>query len=118
MKIFYRKRETKNLGNYENITVEIGAEDDVNFEVETSEDCYVRLKRFIDEKLKKELDNPPIDIELVKKEITNLIAISTDNRKRIKMILQRFNVTKVTELSLDKLKDFTQQLKILRGKYE
>jgi hypothetical protein len=118
MKIFYRKRETKNLGNYENVSVEIGAEDEVNFEIETSEDCYIRLKRFIDEKLKTELEPTSIDIDSVKKEITNLITISTENRKRIKNLLAKFGANKVTQLSFDNLKAFNQQLKLLGGKNE
>ncbi len=55
MQITYKKRLTKNLGNYESIAVEIGIEDEVNYETgETVEECYVRLRETVNFKLKKE----------------------------------------------------------------
>ena len=33
MKIIYKKKIIKNLGNYENITIEIVVEDEVNYEI-------------------------------------------------------------------------------------
>ena len=32
MQITYSKRHTKNLGNYENLTVEIGVQDKINYD--------------------------------------------------------------------------------------
>jgi hypothetical protein len=56
MQITYKKRITKNLGNYESIAVEMGIEDDVNYDVgETFEEAYVRIRELVNFKLKKEL---------------------------------------------------------------
>lgn len=56
MQVTYKKRITKNLGNYESIAVEIGIEDDVNYESgETFEEAYVRIRELVNFKLKKEL---------------------------------------------------------------
>ncbi len=46
MRISYSKKETKNLGNYENIVVEIAIEDEVDTLTETKEECFLRLKEF------------------------------------------------------------------------
>lgn len=55
MQVTYKKRLTKNLGNYESIAVEIGIEDDVNYEVgETFDEGYVRIRELVNFKLKKE----------------------------------------------------------------
>lgn len=55
MQITYKKRLTKNLGNYESVAVEIGIEDDVNYEVgETFDEGYVRIRELVNFKLKKE----------------------------------------------------------------
>ena len=55
MQITYKKRLTKNLGNYESLAVEVGIEDEVNYETgETFEECYIRLRETVNLKLKKE----------------------------------------------------------------
>lgn len=55
MQITYKKRLTKNLGNYESIAVEIGIEDDVNYEIgETFDEGYIRIRELVNFKLKKE----------------------------------------------------------------
>jgi len=57
MQITYSKRHTMNLGNYENMTVEIGVQDEVNFEEgETLEEGYLRLRKWVNIKLKQEVD--------------------------------------------------------------
>lgn len=56
MQVTYKKRITKNLGNYESIAVEMGIEDDVNYDAgETFEEAYVRIRELVNFKLKKEL---------------------------------------------------------------
>lgn len=55
MQISYKKRIVKNMGNYESISVEIGMEDEVNFEVDTYETAYGRLRETVNHKLKKEI---------------------------------------------------------------
>ena len=45
MKITYRKKIIKNLGNYENVTVEIVVEDEVDYERDlTYESVYDKLR--------------------------------------------------------------------------
>jgi hypothetical protein len=56
MQISYKKKITKNLGNYESVSVEIGIEDDVDYEVDTTfEDVYLRIRELVNSKLKKEI---------------------------------------------------------------
>jgi hypothetical protein len=56
VQVTYKKRITKNLGNYESIAVEMGIEDDVNYDAgETFEEAYVRIRELVNFKLKKEL---------------------------------------------------------------
>lgn len=55
MQVTYSKRHTKNLGNYENMSIEIGIEDNVKYdESETFEEAYVRIRELVNFKLKKE----------------------------------------------------------------
>jgi len=55
MQITYSKRHTKNLGNYENMSIEIGIEDNIKYdEGETFEEAYVRIRELVNFKLKKE----------------------------------------------------------------
>ena len=57
MQISYSKRHTKNLGNYENLTVEIGIEDNVKYdEGETFDEGFVRIRELVNFKLKKEFE--------------------------------------------------------------
>ena len=57
MQITYSKRHTKNLGNYENLTVEIGIEDNVKYdEGETFDEGFVRIRELVNFKLKKEFE--------------------------------------------------------------
>ena len=56
MQISYKKKITKNLGNYESVSVEIGIEGDVDYEVDTTfEDVYLRIRELVNSKLKKEI---------------------------------------------------------------
>ena len=55
MQVTYSKRHTKNLGNYQNMSIEIGIEDNVKYdEGETFEEAYVRIRELVNFKLKKE----------------------------------------------------------------
>ena len=57
MQITYKKRLTKNLGNYESIAVEIGIDDEVNYEDgETFDEGFVRIRELVNVKLKKEFE--------------------------------------------------------------
>jgi len=55
MIVKYRKKLIRNLGNYENITVEIELEENVVYERgETYESCYDKLSSYVSESLRKE----------------------------------------------------------------
>jgi hypothetical protein len=57
MQITYSKRHTKNLGNYQNLTIEIGIEDNVKYdEGETFDEGFVRIRELVNFKLKKEFE--------------------------------------------------------------
>ena len=57
MQITYTKRHTKNLGNYQNLTIEIGIEDNVKYdEGETFDEGFVRIRELVNFKLKKEFE--------------------------------------------------------------
>lgn len=118
MKILYRKKETKNLGNYENVSIEIGIEDEVNFEIETSEDCFFRLKNFINAKLTEQFSTVSITAEQMQIEAANLIEESPKNRTIIKGLLNNLGVSKIKELNSVQLSQLNEQLKLLRGKNE
>ena len=45
MKIYYSKKDTKN-----DITIEIKAEEEVDYEIETEERVFERLKNFVNNK--------------------------------------------------------------------
>lgn len=56
MKISYSRTETINLGNFENIKLEIKAEDDLQNN-ESNAECIARLKNFVHQSLSDELKN-------------------------------------------------------------
>jgi hypothetical protein len=57
MQITYSKRHTKNLGNYQNLTIEIGIQDNVKYdEGETFDEGFVRIRELVNFKLKKEFE--------------------------------------------------------------
>jgi|ERR1700749_45650 len=109
MYIYYSKKETKNLGNYENIVIKLGIKDRVEFEKETPDECYERLKNFTDKKLRLELQY----IELlgrVKDEIKRLIKISSVNKSIIQKLIVAFKVNKIQDLDLISLQALNDKL--------
>ena len=54
MNVSYKKRIVKNLGNYETVTIEIGADEVVNHEIESSQKTYDRVREFVNMRLKEE----------------------------------------------------------------
>ena len=129
MKIAYSKKRTHNLGNYENIVIEINAEDEVNHLVETEQGCFLRLKTFVDNKLQEQL------LEVTKKktqekitevktdsskwdEVKNLIIsiVKQDDSKRevIKQyMLSQYTTSKVNDLSYEQLLELDKYLRDL-----
>lgn len=142
MKISYSKKETKNLGNYENVVIEIRAEDDVNWEKESQNECFERLREFVNTKLidSFELRKPKIqlndknhilqqdiqqndqktwiDIKVLATKCVELIRIDSDNRKIIKDILSKdYNVTKISELRRNDLMSFYEFIDAISKNY-
>jgi hypothetical protein len=123
MKIKYSKRETRNLGNYENVTVEISVEDTMDL-TETKEQCFDRLREFVTSRLPfqfnktedkiQELKTEEVDIEEVKNKVLNLIDHDNNNRQIIKSILGEFNAEKLQELNRSQLKEFNNKIMNLR----
>lgn len=123
MRISYSKKETRNLGNYENVIVEIAVEDDVDTTKETEQECFIRLKEFVTNRLSCEFnqkkDSPKIeqtnnlcktDIEEVKLNITTLINIDRDNKNIIKDILRSYGAEKTQDLNQSQLENFNLKL--------
>lgn len=54
MNVSYKKRLVKNLGNYETVTIEIGADEKVDHEIESSQKTYDRVREFVNMRLKEE----------------------------------------------------------------
>ena len=72
MKIAYTKKETKNLGNYENVSVEITVEDDIDFSIETQEEAFDRISNFVKLKLEQQFS-----IDKLKANVSSTKPIST-----------------------------------------
>lgn len=143
MRIAYTKKETKNLGNYENVSVEITVEDKVDFNVETQDEAFERLSKFVisklnlqfgTDKLKANINSTkPIITEtdsdrdkiikfyddniriLTKKRILELIELNPDNRLKIKQLLNRYGGNKLQELKSYDLSNFCNDLKKLKS---
>lgn len=121
MKIKYSKRETKNMGNYESSTVEISIEDVVDSHIETKEECFLRLRKFVHDKLSNEFNKEPKETEepkLTIEEVRNKIAILINKdenkyRKIIKSILAVYNATKLQELTEYQLNEVNRKLEEL-----
>ena len=115
MKIKYSKRETRNLGNYENVTIEVSVEDEVGL-TESNDECFLRLKTFVNERLATEFnaklpkDEDKLDIEEVKNKFVNLIKKDKNNRDVIKNILNSYNATKIQDLNSVDLEKFNIEL--------
>ncbi|RTL11833.1 MAG: hypothetical protein EKK56_07795 [Flavobacteriaceae bacterium] len=54
MNLKYSKKLTINLGNYENIILELGVEDKVDLENETYDEAYNRMKNLVNTSLQQE----------------------------------------------------------------
>ena len=54
MNVSYKKRIVKNLGNYETVTIEIGADEVVDHGIESSQKTYDRVREFVNMRLKEE----------------------------------------------------------------
>ncbi len=118
MKIYYSKRKTHNLGNYENIVVQISAEDEVNTIVETKEECFSRLKSFVDYNLEEQLlqitkvKTDIITHDKVKNHVINIVKKDDSKLDIIKQyMLSRYNVNKVADLNKDDLIEFNIYLR-------
>ncbi len=143
MRISYSKKETKNLGNYENVSVEIVVEDDVDFTVETKDEAFERISIFVKNKLTEQFnkntikanvtsnksngsyieDNddqitPKWDKEKIKSYILDLIKLNPDNRIKIKQALESYGVNKLQDLEDYLINSFCLDLKKIRRECE
>ena len=137
MRIAYTKKETKNLGNYENVSIEITIEDDVDFANETKDEAFDRISNFVKTKLSEQfgidklkanvssnkpiISNYPSDIDsydsyilLLKTYILGLIRGNPYNRVKIKQLLTKYGATKLHDLKGKDLNDFYKNLKQLK----
>ena len=117
MKIYYSKRRTHNLGNYENVVVQISAEDEVNIIVETKEECFIRLKAFVDYNLEQEISQisksktDVITHDKIKNLIINMVRNDDSKRDIIKQyMLSRYNTHKVIDINKEDLVEFKNYL--------
>lgn len=122
MRITYHKKRTKNTGNYENIVVEIGIEEDINFK-ETPEECFERIETLVNTRLEKAFD--PITskkevqddtkhlVDAIKSLVTSLIDADPKNKDAIKILLTEFGVTKISEIKDNLLEHFYTMLMVL-----
>jgi len=107
MRISYTKRQTKNLGNYENVSFEITVEDDVDFSKETQDEVFERLSLYVNNKLTEQLTiKEVVNVDLVKAKILQLIDHNPNYRIEIKNRLIELNAEKVADLSDVKLQEF------------
>lgn len=118
MLISYSKRETRNLGNYESISVEIRIEDEANLEIETSQQCLMRLKTFVTKNLNHEVEISKDNGSTVKQQILDLLNQDENNKIIIKSILAGFGANKVSDLNEQDLLELSKKLNHLRGNYE
>jgi hypothetical protein len=121
MLISYSRRETKNLGNYENISVGIKVEDEVNVDTETPENALNRLKKFVSDNLDMELGKADSKISTtndLRQQISQLIATNDRNKIIIKSMLAKYGVNKIGELNETETINFTKELETLKRKSE
>jgi hypothetical protein len=59
MLITYNRKETRNLGNFEHLSIEIGVTDEVRFENESIDECFQRLQKFVHAGLESQLKKSP-----------------------------------------------------------
>lgn len=117
MIISYSKKETRNLGNYENLTIEIKVEDSME-ENESPYNCLVRLKKFVTDNLKGEFHNSQVNYDTIKQQIHSLINLDENHKIIIKNMIGNYGVTKITDLEGKDLLDLNKKLSILIQNYK
>lgn len=129
MRISYTRKELKNIGNFENISIEIGAEQEVGIEFESDLECYERLKSFVDNQIKIEMANiaptGAADVEKAsysdmqseaRNSIQELLNRDKSNKKVVKAELAEYDAIRIGQLTEDEIKEFNLKLKrLLRG---
>lgn len=120
MKVSYGRIEKKNLGNYENVTFEVRAEDYVITDCEGDYECYQRLKVFVDSQVKELCDSAKPDDpsestmhDEVRKQIKTLIEFDKRNRQVISDSLAQFGCNKIGQLDDLQAKELNAKLERL-----
>lgn len=115
MQISYTRKQIKNLGNYENLTIEVSVQDEVNFDIENKDDCYDRLSDFVSSKISAELDScgEPITYtdDFLITEAKKALGSSDEAANGIKTYLSELGAKKVSELSQGNRIKFINYLK-------
>lgn len=117
MIISYSKKETHNLGNYENITIEIKIEDKRE-EDESAEECLGRLRKFVTDNLKQEAQTSRISDNTIKRQIHHLIKLNEDNKIIIKNMITNYGVTKISDLEEQDIIELNKKLSQLIENYK
>ena len=113
MLISYSKRETKNLGNYENVSIAIKIEDDIDLEKETAEEGLKRLKKFVTDNMNEEFGRATVKISTnsdLRQQISELIFLDANNRSIIKAMLAKYGVAKLGELEETDAVSFSKEI--------
>ena len=130
MKIGYSKKITKNLGNYENMVIEIHVEEDLQ-DGQTSDELFCKLKTFVNTKIQEELNmQKPTEVKTseIKQTFENKEANNVDklkelcislvkqddgNKSKIKNLLTSFGSSKISDLNTDNIILFEKKLRAL-----
>ena len=124
MRVSYSRRELKNLGNYENVTFEITAEDDVIHECEGDWHTLQRLKEFVDKNMQELVEsvtpkeamlqaNHSDILSSIRNNIKSLMSRDPKNKATITNLLSKFGHNKITQLEHLEAKEFDIKLQRL-----
>jgi hypothetical protein len=140
MLISYSRKELRSVGNYENVTYEIMAQDSVDYENESNEDCYNRLKLFVDaniadafrtyrrpstkhvdlehEKSQNKIEaksKPKVatgdSLDDIRSNIAILMDMDSNNQYIVADMLKTFEAEKITDLKGSKPEHFNKSLR-------
>jgi hypothetical protein len=117
MKISYSRKETKNLGNYESLSVEISMEDYISPEDLTAEEGFNRIRSFVLDKFKDEFNKPKITHDIVKNKVISFCCNDMEKKDCIEKVLQNYNASKIKELTDTQLIEFNNKLNQIIANY-
>jgi hypothetical protein len=136
MKIGYSKKITKNLGNYENVVIEINVATDLQTG-QTPDELFYNLKAFVNSKIQEECmneKNSRIEVKApmhktetnednvsfativkeLKQRCVYLVNKNPSNKLKITNLLSEFSVSKIADLNPHNIALFESKLNELR----